>query len=521
MQETIANRHTLRIVTVVLFVLLAVAGLLFSAYLFVISKSIYMYVLASAFLLLSGVSGFFNIFAAYWYYKAYFYPNYLNSIKRGLKPLEEFPTVAVAVPVYNENPRTVKRTLSKLMTLGYPKDRIRYYLLDDSNVQETIDELRSYSMEHGIVYLHRNNRRGYKGGALNDMLKVSKEKFIAVFDGDEYLTNKNFLIDLLPYFQDKKLSYVQTEKRSAKGTFFSDSVDLFNAFFFRFIQTARALHNTAIFAGSCGIVKRSALDEIGGFPEYVIEDTFFSFESDEKNFRSLYIPKVYALGRPLATFTALVKQQWRYNYGDTQFLQYITKKFRGKRRIKNVTALSSMDYIAHGFGLNYLSVILIVFTLVSVLIVFSAFMPATITINRLMNFDLNNITLVLELFGMIAFILSFFIPVVITKLYFNSVKKGLMIFLLNFALAFVRLKAAIAALLKLDPKPHWQKSHDSSKRSLMTSLYNTMFEITFSSLLFALGYVSVFVSDNVAGGLWLVWYGALYALATIFLHKYG
>ena len=43
----------------------------------------------------------------------------------------------------------------------------------------------------------------------------------------------------------------------------------------------------------------------------VIEDTFFSFESDEKNFRSLYIPKVYALGRPLATFTALVKQQKR------------------------------------------------------------------------------------------------------------------------------------------------------------------------------------------------------------------
>ena len=159
MQETIANRHTLRIVTVVLFVLLAVAGLLFSAYLFVISKSIYMYVLASAFLLLSGVSGFFNIFAAYWYYKAYFYPNYLNSIKRGLKPLEEFPTVAVAVPVYNENPRTVKRTLSKLMTLGYPKDRIRYYLLDDSNVQETIDEQKKRRGENVHVYALRYDEK--------------------------------------------------------------------------------------------------------------------------------------------------------------------------------------------------------------------------------------------------------------------------------------------------------------------------------------------------------------------------
>ena len=520
MQKTKANKLTIRLITVVLFILLAFAGIAFSLYLFIIAKSVYMYILAAAFFLLSAVSGFFNIFAAYWYYKAYFYSGYLDKINKGLKPIGRFPTVAVAVPVYNEEPEMVKRSLTKFIGLKYPKDKVRYYILDDSTNQRTVEELRGFSRDHGIVYLHRDNRNGYKGGALNEMLKRSKEEFVAVFDADEYLTNGNFLIDMLPYFQDENLSYVQTEKRSEKGTFFSDSVDLFNAFFFRFIQTARALDNTAIFAGSCGIIRRSALDKIGGFPEYVIEDTFFSFESDENNFRSLYIPKVYALGRPIKTFTALVKQQWRYNYGDTQFLQYILRRFRNKRKVKNITALSSIDYIAHGFGLNYLSVVLIIFTLVSVLIVFSAFMPASITLSEVLNLNLKNITLDLELFGIVAFTLSCFIPVVLTKFYFNSVSKGFMIFLLNFSLAFVRLKAAIAALLKLDPKPQWQKI-SLGNGGILSSLYNTKFEITFSSILFALGYVSMSISYNIAGGLWLIWYGVMYSLATIFLHKYG
>jgi cellulose synthase (UDP-forming) len=88
------------------------------------------------------------------------------------------------------------------------------------------------------------------------------------------------------------------------------------------VQPSRALNNTAIFAGSCGLIRRSALDKIGGFPEYIIEDTFFSFESDMHNYTSIYIPKVYAYGKPITTFTELVKQQWRYNYGDTQFMMY-------------------------------------------------------------------------------------------------------------------------------------------------------------------------------------------------------
>ncbi|MGC8651628.1 MAG: glycosyltransferase [Candidatus Micrarchaeia archaeon] len=515
------KRSTIRLITVLLFTLLAAAGVIFSVYLFMVSTNLYMYLIAFAFLVLSVVSGFFNVFAAYWYYRAYFYPDHIESIKKSLKPMETLPTVAVAVPTYNESPKTVERTLRKLLKLNYPKGRLKYYLLDDSNKQDIAKALEAFCSEHGIVYLHRDSRRGFKAGALNDAIKISKEELMAIFDADEYLINNNFLIDLVPYFQDEKLSYVQTEKRSAKGNFFSDSVDLFNAFFFKFIQTARALDNTAIFAGSCGIIRKSILERIGGFPEYVIEDTFFSFESDEGSFRSLYIPKVYALGRPIKTFTALAKQQWRYNYGDTQFLAYLLHRLRKKKNVRNLTTLSSMDYIAHGFGLNYLSLILIIFTLVSVLIVFSSFPMSRFTFSQIGQLlQLKSITLYLQMFGIVAFTLSLLIPVLLTKFYFNSIRKGVMIFILNFALAFVRLKAAIAAMLRLDPRLQWQKV-GKSNRTLIASVLNTKFEIMFSTILMVLGYISIAVNDNTTGGLWLIGYGSLYVFSTLFFYKYG
>ena len=106
--------------------------------------------------------------------------------------------------------------------------------------------------------MHRNDRKGFKAGALNNMLKHSKEEFVAIFDYDEVPhKHRTSLMDMLPYFSDKKLSYIQTEKRYFKGTFFSDTVDLFDAFFFKFVQPSRALNNTAIFAGSCGLIRRT------------------------------------------------------------------------------------------------------------------------------------------------------------------------------------------------------------------------------------------------------------------------
>ncbi|MCL5100472.1 MAG: glycosyltransferase [Candidatus Marsarchaeota archaeon] len=506
-----------RLLSVAIFIVLTSVGLVFSSWFIYSAGSTYMFLLALCFMALTLVSGFFNIFTSYSYYRSYFYTDYINKISSRLKPLLKFPTVAIAVPVYNEDPKFVKKNMLRLKDLEYPKDKIVYYLLDDSTDKSIRSELEKFSALNGIRYIHRNNRKGFKAGALNNMLKNSKEEFIAIFDYDEYITNTKFLMDLLPYFQDKKLSYLQTEKRYFKNSFFSDTIDLFDAFFFKFIQPARALNNTAIFAGSCGILRKSYLQKIGGFPEYIIEDTFFSFESDMHGYKSLFIPKVYAHGKPINRFTELVKQQWRYNYGDTQFVGYFFKRSKNNR--KNLSPLSRIDYMTHGFGLNYISIVLLLFTMLSILIVFGQLSGQVFSVKNILNSS--NIGFDLEILGISAFALSIVAPAILTKMYFKSLRKGLMIFLLNFSLAFIRTKAAVAAVLNMKGKTMWSgRKMNINDRQFTYSLKNSMMEVSFSIVLFAFSAIAMGI-DNMYGAMWLLWYGILYISTFFLFYKYG
>ncbi|HUY70372.1 MAG TPA: glycosyltransferase [Candidatus Baltobacteraceae bacterium] len=504
-----------RMLTVLLFLTLSVLGMAFSVYLFTLANSTYMYVLAISFAALSLVSGFFNVYASIWYFKSYFYDAYIMRIQAALKPLGRLPTVAIAIPIYNEDPAMVDENVRSITKMDYPKGKMSIYLLDDSSDPGISAAMARVARKYGAKYLHRADRAGFKAGALNNMLKHSKEEFVAIFDSDEQLMDTSYIREMLPYFNDPKLSYIQTEKRYKKANFFSDTVDTFDAFFFKFIQPARALNNTAIFAGSCGIIKRSALDVIGGFPEYVIEDTFFSFESDMHNYKSLYVPKVYALGRPVKSFTELVKQQWRYNYGDTQFISYFFKR----RGFTKRSPFSNMDYVTHGLGLNYISVVLIMFTIISIGVVFSAAPFSHINFSHIL--ATANIGLYMELLGFFAFTLSLLTPVLLTAIYFGSWKKGAMIFLLNYALAFVRTKAAIATVLNSNPGLNWNRlKSKNTNLNFRAILTNSKVETAFAAIMFGLAGIALLQSD-LAGGIWLVWYGFLYMLTMAFMLKYG
>ncbi|MDE1854727.1 MAG: glycosyltransferase [Candidatus Micrarchaeota archaeon] len=492
-------------------------SLVFSVYLIVTADNLFVYIVAISFTALSLISGVFNIISSYSYFRSYFYDEYLEKIKKGLKPMGSYPTVAVVISTYNENPEMVAKNLARLQYLKYDKSKLRFYVLDDSTDPKIVGAMEEISRRNSAVFMHRNERKDFKAGALNSMLKKSSEEYLAFFDADEYLTNENFLTDLLPYFQDSKVSFVQTEKRVAKGTFFSDTVDLFDALFFKLIQPSRVLNGTGIFAGSCAIIRRSALDEIGGFPPYITEDTFFSFESDVHNFKGLHVPQVYALGKPMGSFTELAHQQWRYNYGDTQFLIYFLKHRKLSKK-GTLSALSKIDYTAHGFGLNYLSSILILFTVVSMLIVISAAPFAFASIKQV--FTPPYTVLNLELLGISAFLLSIFIPVALTKAYFGSYSKGVMMFVLNFALSFVRLKGALAAILSTTPR--WPKGAAPAQKvnRFFFALRRAGFELVFSGLLFISSFVA-FLVYNISGALWLLWYGILYSSAFFFFARYS
>ncbi|MEM0094446.1 MAG: glycosyltransferase [Candidatus Micrarchaeaceae archaeon] len=497
--------------SVVAFIMFAaLISITFSVYLLSTAKSASTLIIASIFLVTTLIAAAYNGITAFWYYNSRAFKYYKDKHKAWR--LGYFPRVALVVPTYKEDVKLVENTLNRLSHMDYPKEKMQIYLLDDSTDSATVRELRKFSLGNGIKYMHRRVRNGFKAGALNNFLKHSNEEFIAIFDADEYLVNPRFLKDLLPYFRDPNVGFVQTKKRYATGSFFANSINLLNGFFFNFIQPARSVSGTLTYAGSCALIRRSAITSVGGFPEVVLEDTFFSFETKLKGIEGVYVPKIYALGRPMNKFTSFAKQQWRYNYGGTEFMAYCARK----TNFRNIRARDLIDYIAHGFGLNYLSVIMLAFTILTIAVVFSGLPIGSLSISSLMHPIQSQIAL--SAFFAILTFTSLIGPLLILREYFNSFRYGVMVMLLNFAVAFTRAKAAFSAILHFAPS--WSKSNTNIKGNFRSALKNSYAEFSFALFLAVLSLVAV-AGNNIAGGFWLMWYAILYGSTTVMLYKYG
>ncbi|MGC9176713.1 MAG: glycosyltransferase [Thermoplasmata archaeon] len=128
-----------------------------------------------------------------------FYSNYKKSIeiKSSLVNLLKNYKVVSLVVSYNEDPETVQNTLLSVKNeTGKMGD---VYLLDDSK-HKKVEQNKKFCDENNIKYIHRENRRGYKAGALNDFLMIYGDNYdlISVFDLDQRPI-KSFFMTCCPF----------------------------------------------------------------------------------------------------------------------------------------------------------------------------------------------------------------------------------------------------------------------------------------------------------------------------------
>jgi cellulose synthase (UDP-forming) len=227
-------------------------------------------------------------------------------------------SVDVFVPTYNEPVEMLRRTIMAARNMTYPHQT---WLLDDGNRPE----MAAMAEELGVHYLARPNNEHAKAGNLNNALAHSKGQFIAIFDAD-HVPHKNFLVRALGYFSDPKVAFVQTpqdfynldsfQHRHKPGT---NYVWTEQSLFFRVIMRGKDYWNAAFFCGSCAIVRRSALEQIGGFAtETVTEDLHTSVRLHKKGFGSVYHPESLAYGLAPATFEPYETQRVRWGQGAMQ-----------------------------------------------------------------------------------------------------------------------------------------------------------------------------------------------------------
>jgi cellulose synthase/poly-beta-1,6-N-acetylglucosamine synthase-like glycosyltransferase len=122
----------------------------------------------------------------------------------------------------------------------------------------------------GIGYIRREGNEQAKAGNLNHALEVTEGEFILQLDAD-HVPMADILHRLLGFFEDPKVAFVQSPQDFYNDDSFTHDVDEQGRriweeqrIFFTIIQPGKDRWNAAFFCGSCGIIRRSAFEEIGG-----------------------------------------------------------------------------------------------------------------------------------------------------------------------------------------------------------------------------------------------------------------
>src|SRR6478609_6695079 len=238
-------------------------------------------------------------------------------------PDGELPMVSLHVPAHNEPPEMVINTLRSLTRLDYP--RYEVILIDDNTDDESLwRPVEAWCARHadqGFKFAHLDDWPGYKSGALNYVLRqltAADADVIGIIDSD-YQVQPGWLRRCAPAFADPWIGFVQTpqdyrgwqEARYYRRLYYSYK------YFFAVSQPSRNEHDGAIFAGTMGLIRRVALDELGGWDEWVItEDAELSLRLLRAGWHGLHVDEVFGRGIMPLTFEALKGQRYRWWYGD-------------------------------------------------------------------------------------------------------------------------------------------------------------------------------------------------------------
>jgi cellulose synthase/poly-beta-1,6-N-acetylglucosamine synthase-like glycosyltransferase len=235
------------------------------------------------------------------------------------------PFVSLHVPAHEEPPEMVIATLESLRGLDYPEYEI--VVIDDNTEDEALwRPVEAWCAEHDVKFAHLDDWPGYKSGALNYALRAMTDpraEVIGIIDSD-YQIQPDFLASCAPLFDDPRVGFVQTPQdyRGWQRTPFFRRLYRSYQYFFAVSQPSRNERDGAIFAGTMGLIRREALDELGGWDEWCItEDAELSLRLLRAGWSGRHVDASFGHGLMPLSFEALKGQRFRWCFGGIQILR--------------------------------------------------------------------------------------------------------------------------------------------------------------------------------------------------------
>ncbi|VVT55386.1 Cellulose synthase catalytic subunit [UDP-forming] (EC [Kosakonia radicincitans] len=262
--------------------------------------------------------------------------------------MSQWPTVDVYIPTYNEPLDVVRDTVLAAQCIDYPRDKMKIYLLDDGKRRE----FAVFAADVGVGYITRNDNAHAKAGNLNHAMKLTHGELICVFDCDHVATRIFLQATVGGFLKDPKLALVQTphyfyspdpfERNLSVGRNIPNEGSLF----YGPIQQGNDNWNATFFCGSCAVIRRSALEEIGGFAvETVTEDAHTALKLQRLGWGTAFIDIPLAAGLATERLVLHVIQRTRWARGMTQIFRLDNPLLgRGLTLPQRLCYLSAMLY---------------------------------------------------------------------------------------------------------------------------------------------------------------------------------
>lgn len=239
----------------------------------------------------------------------------------------ELPMVTIQLPFYNER-AVAPRLMRAVAAIDWPKDRLELQVLDDSSddtvqrVDAAAEELRAAG--HLVEVVRREERVGYKAGALAHGLRTSKGEYVGVFDAD-FIPPADFLRRTMGSFLapgGERWGLVQARWGwlNADDSLLTTVQALQLDAHFTMEQHARSHGGLLMsFNGTAGVWRRRCIDEAGGWSaDTLTEDLDLSYRAQMVGWSLLYLDDVEAPSELPAEMSAIRIQQHRWMKGGAQ-----------------------------------------------------------------------------------------------------------------------------------------------------------------------------------------------------------